>query len=95
MENHSVVGGIGSATAEALAEAGIGKPLVRLGVPGCYAHGASRPYLMAEYGIDARALVRAVEKLLDKKLDSDEGFELEAKEQEKSALPVEERPEDL
>mmetsp|Transcript_37444 Transcript_37444/g.91034 ORF Transcript_37444/g.91034 Transcript_37444/m.91034 type:complete len:561 (-) Transcript_37444:1124-2806(-) len=63
MENHSIVGGIGSATAEALAEEGIGKKLIRLGVPEVYAHGASRDYLMKEYGLDKNALVRAVAKL--------------------------------
>jgi transketolase len=59
MENHSVVGGIGSLVSEVLAEHGIGKKLLRLGVRG-YAHGASRPYLLEEFGIDARALIRAV-----------------------------------
>lgn len=59
MENHSVVGGIGSATAEVIAEEGIGKKLIRLGVPGVYAHGASCGYLMKEYGFDKTALVKA------------------------------------
>ena len=34
-------------------------PLVRLGLRS-YAHGASRAYLMREYGLDAAAVVRAV-----------------------------------
>jgi transketolase C-terminal domain/subunit len=32
LENHSVIGGIGSATAEVLAENGVGKKLIRLGL---------------------------------------------------------------
>lgn len=63
LENHLVAGGIGSMVAEALAEAGLGKPLVRLGLQDTYAHGGSRPYLMRHYGLDALALVRAVERL--------------------------------
>ena len=64
LENHSVIGGLGSAIAEVMAEAGLGKRLVRLGLQDTYAHGASRAYLMREYGLDAMALVRAVEGLI-------------------------------
>jgi transketolase len=64
LENHSVIGGLGSAVAEVMAEAGLGKRLVRLGLQETYAHGASRAYLMSEYGLDALALVKAVEELL-------------------------------
>ncbi len=65
LENHSVIGGLGSAVAERMAELATGVRLVRLGLQDRYAHGASRPYLMARYGIDAAALVKAVEGLLD------------------------------
>lgn len=68
LENHSIIGGIGSATAEVLAEHGVGKPLIRLGLPGCYAHGASRTYLQAEYEMDSKALIKSIEKLCHKKL---------------------------
>jgi transketolase len=64
MENHIITGGLGSASAELMAEHSIGKKLVRLGLRDQYAHGASRPYLMRKYGLDAMALVRAVEQLL-------------------------------
>ncbi len=63
IENHSVISGLGTATAELLAEAGICKRLIRLGIQDRYAHGASRAYLMKECGIDAFALVKAVERL--------------------------------
>jgi len=62
-ENHSITGGLGSALAEAAADSGIGIRLKRLGIRDTYAHGASRSYLMKEYGLDAMALVRAVEEL--------------------------------
>lgn len=64
MENHTVIGGLGSAVAEVMAEAGIGKPLVRIGLRDTYAHGGSRAYLMRKYGIDAKALIQAVEQML-------------------------------
>ena len=73
MENHSIVGGLGSAVAEVMAENGVGTPLQRIGINDTYAHGASQKYLMAELGLDARALVTAVEKALGKRLEiSDE-----------------------
>jgi len=43
-----------------------------LGLPDVFAHGASRPYLMKEYGLDALALVRAIEKLLNTDLNINE-----------------------
>ncbi len=64
MENHSILGGLGTAVAEVMAEAGIGKKLVRIGLKDVFLHGASKPYLMREYGLDAIALVQQVEKLL-------------------------------
>jgi transketolase len=69
LENHVVTGGLGSAVAEALADAGAAKRLIRLGLKDTFAHGASRPYLMKKYGLDAMALVRAVEAMISKKLD--------------------------
>src|SRR5690606_12115542 len=42
MENHSIIGGLGSAVAELMAEHGVGKKLVRIGLKDTYAHGASK-----------------------------------------------------
>jgi len=64
LENHSVIGGLGSAVAETLAEAGLGRRLVRMGLQDTYAHGASRDYLLHEYGLDAPALLARIEGLL-------------------------------
>lgn len=68
MENHSIVGGLGTATAELMAEHGIGVRLHRIGLRDTFAHGASRPYLMKAYGLDAMALVRKVEEIVEKSL---------------------------
>ncbi len=69
MENHSVIGGLGSAVAEVMAEGGSGRWLHRIGLRDRYAHGASRAYLMREYEMDARALVDAVARRLDQDLE--------------------------
>ena len=71
-ENHSVIGGLGSAVAEMMAEAGLVRKLVRLGLRDTYAHGATRPYLMKKYGLDSMALVSAVERLVDTSLNLSE-----------------------
>lgn len=68
MENHLINGGVGSATAEVLAEYAVGKRLIRLGIPNCYAHGASRDYLVSEYGFDKYSLIKAIEELCHRKL---------------------------
>lgn len=64
LENHVVTGGIGSLVAETMAEAGSAKRLIRLGLQDTFAHGGSRPYLMRHYGLDALALVRAIEEMM-------------------------------
>ena len=66
IENHLDIGGLGSAVADVIAENGLGKRLVKIGLPG-YPHGASKMYLMKKYGIDAMHLVSAVEDLTGKK----------------------------
>ena len=67
LENHSVIGGLGSIVAERMTEAGVGKKLRRLGLQDTFAHGASRRYLMREYGLDAVALIALVEDILNEK----------------------------
>lgn len=69
LENHTIVGGLGSMVAEIVAEEGLGIKLRRLGLNDTFAHGASRPYLMKKYGLDAMALVHAIAELTRRKLD--------------------------
>jgi transketolase len=63
LENHVTEGGIGSLVAETMADAGVGRRLIRLGLRDTFAHGGSRGYLMRHYGLDAMALVGAIERL--------------------------------
>jgi transketolase len=59
-ENHTIVGGLGSAVAEVLAEAGLGRPLRRIGLRDTFAEGArTAPYLFGKYGLSAQAVVDA------------------------------------
>lgn len=69
MENHSIVGGVGSAVAEIMAEYGSTSPLKRIGIRDTYAHGASQKHLMAELGLNAQSLVSAIEQLLGRSLN--------------------------
>jgi transketolase len=59
-ENHSVIGGLGSAVAETLAEAGLGRVLRRVGLQDTFAEGSlDAPYLFDRYGLSTQALVDA------------------------------------
>ena len=66
-----------------MAENGIGVTLQRIGLKDTYAHGASQKYLMAEYSMDAQALIRAVEISLGRKLSI-----IEAELQEQRSVTV-------
>ncbi len=60
-ENHTVIGGLGSAVAETLAEAGLGRPLRRVGLRDTFAEGAQDgPYLFGKYGLSTRALIETI-----------------------------------
>jgi transketolase len=56
-ENHTIVGGLGSAVAEALAEAGFSAPLARTGIQDTFAESGTRPYLFSRYGLSVQAVV--------------------------------------
>lgn len=68
MENHTIVGGLGSAVAELMAESGTAKRLLRIGIQDRYSHGATRHTLMKENDLDALSLVRGVECLTGSQL---------------------------
>ena len=67
IEEHSILGGLGGATAEVLAESGI-SPLrfKRIGLPSEFADGVGgQNYLRARYGLTEPAIVHEVLTLLD------------------------------
>ena len=66
-ENHSIIGGLGSAVAETLMEAGIGLPFERVGVRDQFCEGGTTPYLMQKFGLDSTAITAAARRVISKK----------------------------
>jgi transketolase len=65
MENHTVIGGLGTAVAEVIAGQGLKTRLIKMGLQDVFAHGASRTYLVKKYGLDAMSLVHSIETLMN------------------------------
>ena len=66
-ENHSIIGGLGSAVAEVLADAGIGLPFKRIGIQDQFCEGGTTPYLLDKFGLNSRAIVDACVEVLQRK----------------------------
>lgn len=64
LENHSVIGGLGTIIAEQMAKYGCSKKLYKMGLNDVFVHGASYRYLMRENGIDAVALLARIESVI-------------------------------
>ena len=64
IEEGSVMGGAGSAVAEAMAAAGIVKPLLQLGLPDKFIDHGDAQQLLAECGLDAAGIAAAVRQRL-------------------------------
>jgi transketolase len=60
-ENHTIIGGLGSAVAETIAEAGLGRPLRRVGLRDTFAEGSlTAPYLFDKYGLSTGTLIGTI-----------------------------------
>lgn len=66
-ENHSIIGGLGSAVAEVLMDEGIGLPFKRVGVQDQFCEGGTTPYLMNKFGLDAPSIADAARGVMRKK----------------------------
>ena len=62
-ENHSIIGGLGSAVAEQLMEAGVRAGFGRVGVRDTFAEGGSTPYLFERYGLTPQDIADQVVRL--------------------------------
>jgi transketolase len=61
IEDHSIIGGLGSAVAEVLAESGYRGTFKRFGYPDVFPHGyGTQDEMRARYGLTAEAIVRSV-----------------------------------
>lgn len=67
VENHNIIGGLGSAVAEILADEGVGLPFKRVGIQDRFCEGGTTPYLMDKFGLNAPAIVRAAKTVMEKK----------------------------
>jgi len=63
-EDHNIIGGLGSAVAEVLAEAGLGTRLVRVGIRDVFAESGPFEELMDKYGLGVADIIAAVKKLV-------------------------------
>jgi len=71
LEDHSIVGGFGSAVLEAAAEIGpMSAPVRRLGMPDSWVYQDSRSKQMAEVGIDRLGIMRAIRELVTSSVES-------------------------
>ncbi len=60
-ENHTVIGGLGSAVAESIAEAGLARPLRRVGLLDTFAEGSRKaPPLFQKYHLGVQDIVSQV-----------------------------------
>lgn len=67
VEEHTVVGGLGSAVAETMLEAGMCRPFKRVGIPDVFPdHYGTQNLIMERYGIWPGPLVEAATELLNK-----------------------------
>ncbi len=75
VEDHSVVGGLGSAVAEVAAGTGKSFSFRRLGVPDCFSIIGLHEDLLAHYGLDENGIAAAVREMMGKDFEADENWE--------------------
>lgn len=64
VEDHQIIGGLGSAVAEVLAEEGKNLPFKRLGAQNTFGESGKGSELLRKYGLDAEAIVQAATQLI-------------------------------
>lgn len=75
VEDHTVIGGLGSAVAEVAAGTGKSFTFKRLGVPDCYSIIGLHEDLLAHYGIDENGIAAAVREMMGKDFEADDNWE--------------------
>ena len=64
-ENHSIIGGLGSAVSETLLEGGVSRKFKRIGINDTFAEGGSTPFLFERYGLNSKNIQNTIKKLLE------------------------------
>ncbi len=67
LENHSIVGGLGAAVADALCMAGASIPMKKVGIPDVFVDCGSVPYLTDKHGLAVRHIVEAAKHVTSRK----------------------------
>jgi len=78
VEDHNIMGGLGSAVAEVIVESGKACAFKKLGVPDCYAIVGYPEDLYHLYKFDADGIVETVSELMRLEIEEDEDWEDEA-----------------
>jgi transketolase len=65
-EDHQIIGGLGSAVAEVLAENGVGKRLLRIGVKDTFGESGAPEEVLAKHKLDAKGIAEQVSAFLKK-----------------------------
>lgn len=63
-EDHEIIGGLGSTVAEAMAEAGVGCRLLRIGLPDVFGESGDPAELLAKFKLDAAGIADQVRRAL-------------------------------
>lgn len=65
IEEHSIIGGLGSAVAEVLASSGVNTRLHRLGIPDQFTKAGPYDELIRYYGLDTKGLMKVISSIAD------------------------------
>jgi len=75
VEDHSVIGGLGSAVADVIAASGKGCAFNKLGVPDTFCPHGNPEDLMHMYKIDTDGIIETVGELMQRDFEEDEDWE--------------------
>lgn len=75
VEDHTTIGGLGSAVAEVAAGSGKSFSFKRLGVPDCFSIIGLHEDLLAHYGIDENGIAASVREVMGKDFEADDNWE--------------------
>ena len=67
-ENHFITGGLASAVADTVVDAGLAVRIRRVGIPDCFCESGSIPYLVQHYQMDTENIASAASELVEKQL---------------------------
>jgi transketolase len=74
VEDHTVIGGLGGAVAEVIAESGMGCAFRRLGLQDCFSPIGLHEDLMSYHGIDTNGILKSVRELMQLDFEEDEDW---------------------